>query len=88
MPRRNRGNLPRYVTEILRTWLKNHIHHPYPNEQEKAELMKQTGLTLSQVSNWFINARRRQLPAMQARSGTISPGDSPSSPGAGTTGSA
>lgn len=62
--KKRRGNLPKQVTEILRSWLDSHIQHPYPTDEEKSELMKQTGLTLNQVSNWFINARRRRLPAM------------------------
>lgn len=60
--KKRRGNLPREVTEILRSWLNDHVHHPYPTESEKAQLIKQTGLTLNQISNWFINARRRRLP--------------------------
>lgn len=62
--KKRRGNLPRQVTDILRSWLNAHVQHPYPTDEEKAELMKQTGLTLNQISNWFINARRRRLPAM------------------------
>uniref|UniRef100_A0A060T3Z8 ARAD1C40612p n=1 Tax=Blastobotrys adeninivorans TaxID=409370 RepID=A0A060T3Z8_BLAAD len=62
--KKRRGNLPRPVTDILRKWLNDHMHHPYPTEREKAELMRQTGLTLNQISNWFINARRRRLPQM------------------------
>ena len=32
----------------------------YPNELEKKELSKQTGLSMSQVSTWFINTRNRK----------------------------
>lgn len=60
--KKRRGNLPRPVTDILRQWLTNHIQHPYPTEEEKLKLMEQTGLTLNQLSNWFINARRRRVP--------------------------
>lgn len=66
--KKRRGNLPRQVTEILRQWLNAHIEHPYPTDEEKQELIKQTGLTLNQLSNWFINARRRRLPGLQNKS--------------------
>ncbi|KAH8161148.1 hypothetical protein CIB48_g7112 [Xylaria polymorpha] len=60
--RKRRGNLPKEVTEKLRTWFVGHIAHPYPSEDEKQRLVRETGLQLNQISNWFINARRRQLP--------------------------
>lgn len=84
--RKRRGNLPKETTDKLRAWFVAHLHHPYPTEDEKQELMRQTGLQMSecsppwyksrkqgqvltmekkdQISNWFINARRRQLPTM------------------------
>ncbi|KAI1353100.1 hypothetical protein F5Y01DRAFT_68090 [Xylaria sp. FL0043] len=62
--RKRRGNLPKETTDILRRWFIGHLNHPYPTEDEKQELMKQTGLQMNQISNWFINARRRQLPTM------------------------
>lgn len=65
--KKRRGNLPKQVTDILRSWLNEHVQHPYPTDEEKADLMKQTGLTLNQISNWFINARRRRLPAMHRK---------------------
>ncbi|KAK5627678.1 hypothetical protein RRF57_003393 [Xylaria bambusicola] len=63
-PRRRRGNLPKETTDKLRSWFMSHLAHPYPTEDEKQELMRQTDLQLNQISNWFINARRRQLPAL------------------------
>ena len=59
-----RGVLPKHATEALRSWLFGHIVHPYPSEDEKRQLSQQTGLTLLQVNNWFINARRRILQPM------------------------
>ncbi|KAK0645865.1 hypothetical protein B0T16DRAFT_428843 [Cercophora newfieldiana] len=62
--RKRRGNLPKETTDKLRAWFMAHLNHPYPTEDEKQKLMQQTGLQMNQISNWFINARRRQLPAM------------------------
>ncbi|EXJ89513.1 hypothetical protein A1O3_02580 [Capronia epimyces CBS 606.96] len=63
--RRRRGNLPRQITDILRAWFHEHLDHPYPTEEDKQAFMARTGLTIAQISNWFINARRRQLPALR-----------------------
>ncbi|KAK3940530.1 hypothetical protein QBC46DRAFT_364062 [Diplogelasinospora grovesii] len=63
--RKRRGNLPKETTDKLRAWFISHLQHPYPTEDEKQELMRQTGLQMNQISNWFINARRRQLPALK-----------------------
>ena len=92
-PRKRRGNLPRWITDLLKAWFLEHIAHPYPSEQEKNELCLQTGCSMTQVSllnygfsggqnyslrdfqanakgralqisNWFINARRRRTPEL------------------------
>ncbi|KAI9032871.1 hypothetical protein CLU79DRAFT_830705 [Phycomyces nitens] len=62
--KRRRGNLPREVTEFLKHWLIQHKAHPYPSEKEKGDLASRTGLSVNQISNWFINARRRILQPM------------------------
>ncbi|KAI1752315.1 homeobox KN domain-containing protein [Xylaria castorea] len=62
--RKRRGNLPKETTEKLRSWFMSHLAHPYPTEDEKQALMRDTNLQMNQISNWFINARRRQLPHM------------------------
>ncbi|BBH07562.1 BEL1-like homeodomain 1 protein [Prunus dulcis] len=50
---RPQRGLPERSVSVLRAWLFEHfLHH-------KHMLAKQTGLTRSQVSNWFINARVR-----------------------------
>ncbi|KIX03650.1 uncharacterized protein Z518_07203 [Rhinocladiella mackenziei CBS 650.93] len=65
--RRRRGNLPKPITDILRRWLQEHLDHPYPTDEQKQIFIQRTGLTISQISNWFINARRRQLPALKLK---------------------
>ncbi|XP_037428756.1 BEL1-like homeodomain protein 7 [Triticum dicoccoides] len=56
---RPQRGLPENSVSILRAWLFEHFLHPYPKDSEKLMLARQTGLTRSQISNWFINARVR-----------------------------
>jgi hypothetical protein len=59
---RSGRRLPSQSTGLLKRWIKEHSHHPYPTEQEKVDMMDKTGMNLKQINNWFINARRRYLP--------------------------
>ncbi|ENN77312.1 protein sine oculis [Dendroctonus ponderosae] len=45
---------------VLRDW---YSHNPYPSPREKRELAEATGLTTTQVSNWFKNRRQRDRAA-------------------------
>jgi hypothetical protein len=45
--RKRRGNLPKETTDKLRSWFVAHLQHPYPTEDEKQDLMRQTGLQMS-----------------------------------------
>ncbi|OIT06358.1 PREDICTED: BEL1-like homeodomain protein 4 [Nicotiana attenuata] len=56
---RPQRGLPERSVTILRAWLFEHFLHPYPSDADKHLLARQTGLSKSQVSNWFINARVR-----------------------------
>ncbi|KAF6144136.1 hypothetical protein GIB67_004809 [Kingdonia uniflora] len=56
---RPQRGLPENSVTVLRAWLFEHFLHPYPKDSDKTMLARQTGLTRSQVSNWFINARVR-----------------------------
>ncbi|XP_057741303.1 BEL1-like homeodomain protein 9 [Arachis stenosperma] len=56
---RPQRGLPERAVTLLRAWLFEHFLHPYPTDTDKLMLAKQTGLSRSQVSNWFINARVR-----------------------------
>ncbi|KAH6765060.1 BEL1-like homeodomain 3 [Perilla frutescens var. hirtella] len=58
-PWRPQRGLPETAVSLLRAWLFEHFLHPYPTESEKMVLARDTGLTRSQVANWFINARVR-----------------------------
>lgn len=37
----------------------SHPHGPFPTKGEKEQLAEETGLTVTQVGDWFINARAR-----------------------------
>ncbi|CAI7878485.1 unnamed protein product, partial [Closterium sp. NIES-53] len=66
-----KGKLPKEATGKLLRWWTEHVSWPYPTvsakrvvrvaaqEQEKLQLMGQTGLDSRQVNNWFINQRKR-----------------------------
>ncbi|XP_023767178.1 BEL1-like homeodomain protein 3 [Lactuca sativa] len=56
---RPQRGLPEGSVSILRAWLFEHFLNPYPKDSEKIMLARQTGLTRSQIANWFINARVR-----------------------------
>ncbi|XVE64797.1 hypothetical protein DITRI_Ditri07aG0130700 [Diplodiscus trichospermus] len=58
-PYRPQRGLPDRSVSVLRAWLFEHFLHPYPSDVDKHILARQSGLSRSQVSNWFINARVR-----------------------------
>ncbi|KAI5178661.1 hypothetical protein PAEPH01_2581, partial [Pancytospora epiphaga] len=59
--RLSRSNYPQEISNMLLNWLRNNVSNPYPTNSEKLMLSEVTGLTTTQINNWFINARRRIL---------------------------
>mmetsp|Transcript_27531 Transcript_27531/g.46863 ORF Transcript_27531/g.46863 Transcript_27531/m.46863 type:complete len:607 (+) Transcript_27531:348-2168(+) len=53
--------LSSHAVEYLKNWMMSpdHIEHPYPTEDEKVRIMKETGIELKQLTNWFVNNRKR-----------------------------
>ena len=56
---RNLAGYTRETTSTLKAWLNEHRKNPYPTKGEKIMLAIITKMTLTQVSTWFANARRR-----------------------------
>lgn len=44
---------------MLKDWLVRRRENPYPSRDEKRRLAYDTGLTYTQISNWFANWRRK-----------------------------
>lgn len=49
----------RESTGALKAWLARHPRNPYPSKGEKVMLAVVSRMSLTQVSTWFANARRR-----------------------------
>ncbi|XP_065584937.1 zinc finger protein 131-like isoform X2 [Artemia franciscana] len=48
-------------TAFLKLWIWEHKDDPYPTEEEKRRFAKIANMTLAQVNQWFVNARRRRI---------------------------
>mmetsp|Transcript_8176 Transcript_8176/g.10503 ORF Transcript_8176/g.10503 Transcript_8176/m.10503 type:complete len:403 (-) Transcript_8176:210-1418(-) len=63
MPARkvSHSSLPPETVEYLKAWMMSpeHISHPYPTDAEKAAIMADTGIEIKQLTNWFVNNRKR-----------------------------
>lgn len=70
------------TTEYLKNWMlsPDHIDHPYPTEEEKARIMRHCGIEMKQLTNWFVNNRKRiwkpkleELKKRRGEDGTVVP---------------
>lgn len=66
-----RCRFPRAATLVLKRWLDANQANPYPTEGEKNELKDETGLSLTQISTWLANARKRGKPRLKRASSPI-----------------
>jgi len=74
----NGKNLPTETVEYLRSWIlsSKHFQHPYPNYEEKTQIMEDTGITMKQLKHWFVNNRRRfWRPSVEAKLKELDPAD-------------
>ncbi|KAJ3061177.1 hypothetical protein HDU98_002895 [Podochytrium sp. JEL0797] len=60
-PLKARANFPAESLKFLTRWLDANKKDPYPSADEKNIMVKESGLSLTQINNWFINARRRRI---------------------------
>lgn len=51
---------------MLREWFYQNQEYPYPNDDQKTQLSRETGFSQKRISTWFANARRRQKQKLQA----------------------
>lgn len=53
-----KNKLSRKATDTLKAWFLNHLDHPYPSSEDKSILCQLTGLSKTQILNWFTNSRK------------------------------
>mmetsp|Transcript_4916 Transcript_4916/g.10824 ORF Transcript_4916/g.10824 Transcript_4916/m.10824 type:complete len:641 (+) Transcript_4916:112-2034(+) len=64
-PKKKKGTEKKVLSEKAKTYLKawmmspKHCDHPYPNAEEKAAIMADTGISYTELNNWFVNNRKR-----------------------------
>ena len=58
--RRKRRNFSKKSSEILNEYFYSNLANPYPSEEVKEELARKCGITVSQVSIYFIKKRRKR----------------------------
>eukprot|EP00529_Nitzschia_sp_RCC80_P007472 CAMPEP_0113522260 /NCGR_PEP_ID=MMETSP0014_2-20120614/45098_1 /TAXON_ID=2857 /ORGANISM="Nitzschia sp." /LENGTH=1314 /DNA_ID=CAMNT_0000420313 /DNA_START=121 /DNA_END=4065 /DNA_ORIENTATION=- /assembly_acc=CAM_ASM_000159 len=67
------------VSKYLNDWAQDHITNPYPNNDDRQEIIDATGLTKERVLHWFKNFRSRHWDREQYGGTQKSPRSPPSS---------
>ena len=57
--KKTRTSYAKSEINTMSTWLDNNPENPYPTRATKLKMSSASDLTLTQVSQWFANARRR-----------------------------
>ncbi|RDW84114.1 uncharacterized protein DSM5745_04440 [Aspergillus mulundensis] len=73
MPRENKPD----GVAVLKRWFDHRRDKPYPTKEEKKILADRSGLTLTQISTWFANTRRRRKNKMVSQNPLLSPSGRP-----------
>ena len=60
-----------HAVTVLKKWFHSpeHITNPYPTLEEKRQLMMEAGITNTQLTNWFTNARKRIWKPLMSQGG-------------------
>lgn len=66
---KRKPRLPKKAVKCLKNWIYEHRFNPYPDNEEKLQLVSKTKLTLAQVNRWLTNARRRYWRDIMSKSG-------------------
>uniref|UniRef100_A0A674HW60 Homeobox domain-containing protein n=1 Tax=Taeniopygia guttata TaxID=59729 RepID=A0A674HW60_TAEGU len=82
-PGRAKTTATRESTGALKAWLARHPRNPYPSKGEKVMLAVVSRMSLTQVSTWFANARRRLKKEKKASWASHSASDGEDSEGEG-----
>ena len=52
-------NHSKIATDLFKAWFYANLEHPFPSDDVKADFADRTGLSFTQVTTWFVNARKR-----------------------------
>jgi len=74
LPMSAHHKVPAETIDYLKAWMMSpeHIAHPFPSQDEKAQIIRDTGIDPKQLSSWFSNNRKRiWKPVMEGKFSSI-----------------